>query len=402
MKAIRIIISLIGLTVAAHAARPDLTGTVTSSDGAPLSKAMVFIYTAGPKQGTSSFCPSCYADCAKKAQTDAQGRFEIPSLDPTLLFRILTVAGGYESQFVPHIDPANGAIKVTLKPLSAEAMKSPWRVKGVVIGEDGRPIANATIGPEGIGRGNGTQWGGTDDFVDPVAVSDEHGRFVLYCKTKVDSIFALAEGRGVAQRWIEFKPGGDYVVRMEDGAALTGRIMRKGEPLQGVSVGCSTTDRICGNYFDCAPIATGADGRFSIGNVPPDREFSFCAGMDSLRGRGAVPAKVFTTGHSGVTLDLGDIAVEAGYRVEGKIVLSDAKPIPPGIRLLLSRDKVRDVSTYELGLDGSFKFSDVPGQSIGLSVRIKGYKFSKRNPSLDWLNGGIVGKVDTTSPAWSC
>jgi hypothetical protein len=29
-----------------------------------------------------------------------------------------------------------------------------------------------------------------------------------------------------------------------------------------------------------------------------------------------------------------------------------------------------------------------------LSLRIKGYKFSKRNPSLDWLNGGIVGRMD--------
>ena len=25
---------------------------------------------------------------------------------------------------------------------------------------------------------------------------------------------------------------------------------------------------------------------------------------------------------------------------------------------------------------------------------MKSYKFSKRNPSLDWLNGGIVGTVD--------
>jgi hypothetical protein len=28
-----------------------------------------------------------------------------------------------------------------------------------------------------------------------------------------------------------------------------------------------------------------------------------------------------------------------------------------------------------------------------MSARIKGYRFSKQNPSLDWLNGGIVGQV---------
>jgi hypothetical protein len=26
-------------------------------------------------------------------------------------------------------------------------------------------------------------------------------------------------------------------------------------------------------------------------------------------------------------------------------------------------------------------------------VRLKGYKLSKKNPSLDWLNGGIIGRL---------
>ena len=137
-------------------------------------------------------------------------------------------------------------------------------------------------------------------------------------------------------------------------------------------------------------------------NVPPGPEFCFRAGMDSLGGRGAVPSKVFTTGSSGTTLDLGDIAVGPGYRVEGRLELSDGQPIPPGTLLLLSRRNVRDVSQQELGLDGSFKFSDVPAESVGLNVRVKGYKFSKRNPSLDWLNGGIVGKVEGDTTGLIC
>ena len=35
----------------------------------------------------------------------------------------------------------------------------------------------------------------------------------------------------------------------------------------------------------------------------------------------------------------------------------------------------------------------MPAETVGLSARIKGYKFSKRNPSLDWLNGRILGRV---------
>lgn len=35
----------------------------------------------------------------------------------------------------------------------------------------------------------------------------------------------------------------------------------------------------------------------------------------------------------------------------------------------------------------------MPAESVSLSARLKGYKYSHRNPSLDWLNDQIVGKV---------
>src|SRR5436190_19453713 len=80
------------------AARPDLLGRVLATNGLP--RATVFISTAGPKVGTSTFCPSCYADCRKSAKTDAQGNFKIESLDPQLRFHVLVVAPGYEPKFV--------------------------------------------------------------------------------------------------------------------------------------------------------------------------------------------------------------------------------------------------------------------------------------------------------------
>src|SRR3989442_15487087 len=104
-------------TFAASDKRPDLSGRVTNPGGTPVPKATVFIYTAGPKTGTASTCPSCYADCRKKAQTDSQGRFQLESLDPKLVFRLLVVASGHEAQFVTKVDPAAAAANITLKPL---------------------------------------------------------------------------------------------------------------------------------------------------------------------------------------------------------------------------------------------------------------------------------------------
>jgi hypothetical protein len=113
-------------------------------------------------------CPSCYADCQKKAKTDEFGFFKIESLDPTLLFRLLIVAEGHESAFVTKVDPTNVAQKITMKPLSAETLKSSLRIKGLVIDEHGKPVPEAIISPEGVGMGPMTRWGGNDAVVEPL------------------------------------------------------------------------------------------------------------------------------------------------------------------------------------------------------------------------------------------
>lgn len=382
------------LAVRAADARPDLTGQIVEINGAPVSQAMVFIYSAGPKEGTSSLCPYCYADCQKKAQTDTVGRFKIESLDPALLFRLLVIANGYESQFVSKVDPAKGEPRITLKPLTMEELTSPLRINGVVVNEQGKPVPEAVISPEGVGMGQITRWGGNDQVVEPLAVAGEDGHFMLFCRSNiVDTVYATVDGRGVAKQWVTLKPGGDYLVGMKEGVTLTGQVLHNGQPLPGVSIGATTKDRACGVYFNCDAVSTDSNGRFQLLNVPPDREFVVFATMKSLHGDGILPDKIITTGASGIVQDLGNLAVQPAFKVAGRIMLSDGKPIPPGTKLLLSREKAFDSSEVTLAANGQFEFTGVPVESVSLSVRIKGYKFSKKNPSLDWLNGRILGRV---------
>jgi hypothetical protein len=77
-----------------------LNGTVQTSDNQPISGALVSIYSAGVRVGTSPFCPTCYVDCGKRTATDDKGEFWIPRLDPTLVFRVLVIAKGYEPKFI--------------------------------------------------------------------------------------------------------------------------------------------------------------------------------------------------------------------------------------------------------------------------------------------------------------
>ena len=378
---------------AAGDARRDLVGRVVRGDQAPVPNATVFVYTAGPRTGTGVVCPSCYPDCGKRARTDANGAFRIPALDPGLLFRLLIVAEGYESIYVPKTDPAAGEQTVVIAPLDAAKLKAPTRICGLVLNPDGEVVPGATVSPEGVARGGGTQWGGTDAFVDPLAVTDEHGRFWLYCTNGVDLVHALVEGRGLAKRWVELRPGRDHLIRMEEGVLVTGMVESGGEPLSDVLVGVVTADRTCGNFFRGDELATDKDGFFALPNVPADREWVLYTTMHSLRGRGAMAPRIFRTGKDGGVVKLGELAVTPGHRLAGRVVLSDGQPIPPETRMFLGREQAWDHTEVVLGADGRFEFTDVPAESVGLSVRIRGYQFSKRNPSLDWLNGGIVGRI---------
>lgn len=391
---VRFSLMLVCICAAAADERPDLTGQVVEPDGAPIAKASVFIYTAGPKQGTSSLCPSCYADCQKNAQTDANGNFKIASLDPTLRFRLLVVAAGHESQFVPKVDPTNGPQKVVLSPLTEAALKSSLRIKGMVIDENGKPVPGATISPEGVGMGEMTRWGGNDAVVEPLAVADDGGRFILFCKSNnVDTVYATAEGRGVAKQWVTLKPGGDYLLKLPEGVTLTGQILRDEQPVKGISVSATTTERECGKYFNCDSVATDTNGHFTLMNVPPNREFVVFTSMKSLQGTGTLPNKIITTGDSGQTQDMGRLEIQPAFTISGRVVLSDGKPVPADTRIFLGREKAMDSLETKLNADGEFEFKGVPAESITMSVRIKGYRLSKRNPSLDWLNGAILGRM---------
>lgn len=372
----------------------DLLGKVVQEDGAPVTNATVFIYTAGPKVGSGVLCPSCYPDCGKKASTKDRGNFSITGLDTNLIFRLLVVAPGFESKYAAKTDPLQGPKEIKLKRLTEAKLKAPSRIVGMVMNEDGKPLAGASISPEGVSRGTSTRWGGTDQDVDPLAITDENGRFFLYCTNDVQRVHALAEGRGVAKRWVELTPGRDHIIRMEEGAAVTGKVIGNGAPVKGVLLGLATKERRAGEHIVCDSLATDQDGTFFMPNIPPNREMVLYARMGSIPNDGTIASRGFTTGKTGSRTDLDKLEVRAGYRVAGRVVLSDGKPIPAKTRIFIGREDAWDHAETMLGADGKFDFRGVPAEAVGISVRIPDYKLSKRIPSLDWLNGGMVGVVD--------
>lgn len=374
--------------------RPDLAGQVRHADGSPVPKATVFIYTAGPKTGSSSFCPSCYPDCAKRGQTAADGKFRIESLDPKLLFKLLAVAGGHEPLYVSKVDPSAGPVDIVLKPLDPAALASKSRIAGMVMDEAGEPVPGAIISPEGVRYDGGTRYGGIDEFIDPVAVSDEHGFFLLPCRPAVQKAHAIVEARGQAKRRIDLSPGQDHIVRMVQGVSVHGTVTRDGKPLKDVVMAMATVERFCETFLRDFEAVTDKDGHFLIMNVTPGREYNLFAKRASLAGRGAVETRVVRAGDNGSVLDAGELKALPGFRVKGRLVLSDGKPVPAGTQLFFGYEDTWDPGETPLDERGQFELLDLVKGAVSITARVKGYKFSKTNPSLDWLNGGIVGRID--------
>ncbi len=381
------------------AARYDLTGQVSVKDGAPLPvPATVFIATAAPKTGTSTFCPSCYADCSKHAQTDAKGGFKIEALNSQLTFKILAVARGYQPKYVAKVDPAKGIpVKIELEPIESADAAPDHSLRGRVVNPQGVPIEGAVVEMQGIEtRDGGGSWGAVEG-VDPLAVTDQEGKFLITSKKPFEMMDVKVSARTFADKNFNKLASGatSHDLVMTEGSALTGRVLLAGKPLPGVSVGVSAVDRTAGNYLGHFEVGTDAQGRFAFLNLPPDASFLIYTLLGSMKNSGAVPPRPVQTGKDGETIDAGDLVAGPANRLAGCVVLADAQPLPADTRLLISRDGPWDSMQVTLDQNGGFDVTGFPDELFSLSVRVKGYHVSARNLSLDQLNPfQLIGRVD--------
>ena len=69
-----------------------------------------------------------------------------------------------------------------------------------------------------------------------------------------------------------------------------------------------------------------------------------------------------------------DIQVKRGLRFRGQVVLSDGKPIPPGMRIIIGADHAWDSQEQLLAPDGRFEFIGVPSDRYSVAPAVKGYR----------------------------
>lgn len=370
------------------ASLPGLSGAVTDPDGHPVPGATVYIYTAGPRTGVSPFCPSCYADCGKHQATDAAGHFRIPQLSRSLVFRLLVVRDGYAPTFVPHMDPLRGG-PVLVRLARAGAQDAARTVTGVVVGPEGQPIAGATVEPNGIESPGHGEYGEIDGM-DPLAVTDAHGRFRFHCPNPDGTVSATVKARGLANAIISSlipgPTGAANRVTLAEGAAVAGVVQDpRGRGMAGVTVEVVPTDTDVRTFTGWQDIGTDAAGRFLVPNVPAGHQYAVCVKMDGMAGRGlGMPRRVVTAGRDGAVTGGVVLNARPAATVTGRVTLSDGKPIPAGTRIMLGRTGTWDSQQATLAPDGGFVFPGVPtDETMDLVLSVRGYRVAVDTPLFD-------------------
>ena len=382
----------------------SLTGIVKDTAGRPVEHATVMVYHAGVKTGYSTFCPSCYSDCGKRAITDAKGIFTIKGLSPDLWFELFVAGEGYVPTFVNKVIPSPGApVTATLE--DRQRVSDPSRLfRGRVEDSHGVPLRDAVVHTSGALRNakTGESTYGTIEGMDPIAISNKEGDFeIAYLEpaAKVAAevnagrmppafayapvkILVLVDARGFAPAFAVIPAGVQlHTITVAEGATVRGRLVEGGKPVGGAEVGLVGRPRggevanlkMIGYPYDEMRIGTQPDGTFAITSVPAPADWYVYGKMESLARRGATGAIECGTKHDGEILDVGDVQVKSAYHLRGKVVLSDGKPIPEGMRITISSENSGDNQTGVLSPDGSFEFLGLAACDYMVWASVKGY-----------------------------
>jgi hypothetical protein len=266
--------------------------------------------------------------------------------------------------------------------------------RGRVVDEKGNPVPNAVVEPNGFRQGDGARFGGLTGF-DPLAVTDARGAFRLGVPEKGLALYVLVSARFMAPRKFQkLGVGTDHRLTLAAGVTVTGRLLKDGRPLPDAAVGFVQRDRNSETFVGEFRAAADGNGVFRIPNMPPDDDFYLYGLMDSLKAHGAVAVRPLRTGASGAETDAGDVTVGPGYRLGGRLVLSDGRPVPSGTRVVVSREEAWDFQQAVVDKDGRFEFAGLPAERCGLSANVRGYSVSPKNGSFDILNSfQLLGTV---------
>lgn len=395
----RLLLACCALWFATRAAEPELnlpdkeelTGQILDSGGEPVTNAVVTIESAYRRHGGNAQCPTCYPEVGKQARTDKDGQFKFAAVDTRLVYKMLVIAKGYEPKFVEKVDLTRGPANLSIWK-RAPLNDNEKLVKGRIYSPSGKPVPGAVIEIEGAETDQYTTWGGHKQYIDPQTVTGEDGVFSLITRPKLKAGIGRIDARGYAQQWVRVTPNSDYLFVLHEGVSVTGQIMRDGKPIEGLRVAYCGADRSAGSFFQGWDIQTDAQGRFTFPNLPPTNTVVVYALGKSAALFGTFTTLKVPTGPEKSVKDLGKIELASPLHIKGRVVFDDGQPAFGGSKISFGREIAWDYQEVTLNDEGEFEVKGLAPEQISISIRMQGYKLSKKNPNRE-QSAGISGQL---------
>ena len=268
----------------------------------------------------------------------------------------------------------------------------PGQLKGKVVDLDGKPIAgaNITAGSDATGK-NPTKTG-------------PNGEFVVSVKEPSVLVNLNVEASGFATRrfevWVEHEDRTEYLRRYENsvsvdpsgvtrqplkmspGVAVTGRVLKNGKPVAGALIGLKRIARDSyDSTFEPKPFETTSDaqGFFRFPNNLPEYEFWVYAKLGTLLDGGAVIPQRIQTAEEGSTTVLGELHVDKGLTLAGRVICSDGKAVPSGTMISAHCPNAAGDLWLTLSPAGRFEFKGLPVGPVSVWIDPAGYFVSAKN-----------------------
>jgi hypothetical protein len=360
-----------------------IAGTVVDDSGQPAKDATVYVYSAGLKKGYAIVCPTCWIDCGKRADTDAQGQFTITDLNPALNFRLLVVKDGFTAAAKGGVDPAQGRlqpIKLNRRVLSPD---EPKIVHGLVTDAAGNPVAGALIEPVAAIQPDGIMSFGTIDWIDSLAATNASGEFAVVATKPVDKIMLKISPRALAPKFAAEPQGpATNAIVLTEGATIIGRLVEpNGTPAAHAEVVMISHADSQGQAFSDMRVGTDEDGSFAFTNVPVRRIWGIYPSAESLHGRNlAAGFHWCETTMDRQVVNIGKLTLHHGFTVTGKIKMPDKEDIPPGMHVSINPEWTVTNRLADIATDGTFEFKALAPGIYSLNVGINGYIPSPDSP----------------------
>jgi hypothetical protein len=381
VKKFFIVMALATWALTSHAQPPAksvLVGRVISPEG-KASAVTVMLLNAARKPDLEDSDTVLHPELPKRTQADDQGNFKFESLNPEWLYYVVIVTPYCRPQIFDRVDLASGPLNCRLEVVDLSNAPPGTVLRGRVLAAGGKPVPGALISMQGATRNGWTAWPANN--IDPYSVSDDQGNFVVYGQTAFTDADGAVEAAGFAPGLFEHWGPGDsiHILRLNVGSAFKGRLLQEGHPVANANIRLDNFGAESGSMAWNYSARTDDQGRFLFTNLPPNRSFGLHATMKSLGSRGALSKRAGQVYDVGSTNDIGDLNLEPAFTVEGRIRLTDGKPIPTHSRLNLLRTSLvglQDGLSLTVGPDGAFRFADVPAEKTTIYLRIPGYEIS--------------------------